>query len=1156
MIALETAGQLLDFGARVSKAVADQQLAGAVALHNILAKERVAYLADEVGMGKTYVALGALALFRHFDPTFRVLIIAPRENLQAKWKKELENFVAHCVKFPDLRVKAAHGRPAKAVVLCRNLADLAREASSDPDRDFIARMSSFSFQLGQDPAGWRTKRAQLLEQLPWLDPELFDLRRKDVFKESYAAGLCCALPEFDLVVIDEAHNLKHGFESGAARNRVLGLTLGRGPAPSEFRGYGPRARRLLLLSATPVETDFAQLWNQLDVLGVGGEPWDQLKSAERLDAEKRDLARRFLVRRVASLKVGEQELTKNLYRREWREGGVDLHDEPLEVSDPRALLAVALVQKKVSELIGERFNNQFQIGMLASFESFYQTAGVRVESEDEDAANFDAADQAESEEERIGIDVASINRLARSHRRRFDRELPHPKMDGVVQSLSRAFETGEKHLVFVRRIASVKEIQRKLEDIYDEHLFHRLRNHLAPVRDALEPLFEQYRALHREQRDRNVRLTVMEQPQAELVDDVEPEHAEDEDERDDGGVDTFFAWFFRGGGPERTFSGATLQKRLNAAAGQYATLFEENHVALLLGVSPGLVFTRLREHLGDDSAALEQDLATRASRHLPNRARQPRRNVFLAVQRAALELISERDDELAAHARVILRERHPAPTRFKNPAKAVSEIPDWLAQRTLFTELRARPQLAARLLPEPGSHDFRTAFREHELRRELFASMCRLGSPLIDLYVLAIRRRETLRLGVREEDTDDFALGNEFLNLLEQQAEAGPGRFSAFSELADAAAAFHTILDVNLPRARDIPLSEAGRELGQLLRAQQPLGGMFGQINTTLVRQFRMPGYPLILVTTDLLQEGEDLHTFCSSVHHYGISWMPSAMEQRTGRVDRVGSQTERRLARLSATVSGEDKLQVYYPHLRETVELLQVRVVLERLKRFMQLMHEDLGALDEGRGALDVSKEILKLSRDLAPSLEPLRSAFPVRDEWLKSAPSPLAVEPSLASDATRRFAEIAKPTLGGIPVTWEPHAPDGTLLGTAQLGARQQPFTLLLRSVAGRPLVRCVSPVGLVAPHGRWEEIELLGREIGVRLGATHADSQFDTYDLTAEGDVLLGPVAYDMDRIGALVRRVVTVADRIEEQILEQDTPLDAFREDFGEEATFER
>ena len=60
-----------------------------------------------------------------------------------------------------------------------------------------------------------------------------------------------------------------------------------------------------------------------------------------------------------------------------------------------------------------------------------------------------------------------------------------------------------------------------------------------------------------------------------------------------------------------------------------------------------------------------------------------------------------------------------------------------------------------------------------------------------------------------------------------------------------------------------------------------------------------MPGYPFVLVTTDLLQEGEDLHTFCSAVYHYGISWMPSSLEQRIGRMDRVQLPAERALKAL-----------------------------------------------------------------------------------------------------------------------------------------------------------------------------------------------------------------------------------------------------------------
>src|SRR5204862_1586297 len=131
---------------------------------------------------------------------------------------------------------------------------------------------------------------------------------------------------------------------------------------------------------------------------------------------------------------------------------------------------------------------------------------------------------------------------------------------------------------------------------------------------------------------------------------------------------------------------------------------------------------------------------------------------------------------------------------------------------------------------------------------------------------------------------------------------------------------FDRILELNGSEARVTPLEATARYFGALLREQQPVGGMSGQVNKTLRDQFRMPGYPFVLITTDLLQEGEDLHTFCSSIHHYGISWTASSMEQRTGRIDRVRSQTERRLSSLDHDPSGDDLLQVHFPHLQDTI--------------------------------------------------------------------------------------------------------------------------------------------------------------------------------------------------------------------------------------------
>jgi hypothetical protein len=133
MIDVETASQLLDFGARIGQGVrATEQLEGAVAIHNTLEKYRVAYIADEVGMGKTYVALGAAALFRHFQPDFRILVISPNQNIQLKWMKEFRNFVAHNVKFPDLRVATVDKLPARSLVDCDRLTDFVREIASFP----------------------------------------------------------------------------------------------------------------------------------------------------------------------------------------------------------------------------------------------------------------------------------------------------------------------------------------------------------------------------------------------------------------------------------------------------------------------------------------------------------------------------------------------------------------------------------------------------------------------------------------------------------------------------------------------------------------------------------------------------------------------------------------------------------------------------------------------------------------------------------------------------------------------------------------------------------------------------------------------------------------------------------------------------------------
>jgi Type III restriction enzyme, res subunit/Helicase conserved C-terminal domain len=1167
LIDVATASQLLDFGARMGQGPrAQEQLEGAVAIHNILEKHRVAYLADEVGMGKTYVALGALALFRHFQPDFRVVVIAPKENIQNKWIKEFGNFVAYNVRFPDLRVAAIDRRPARELVGCNNLIEFVHEALIDARRDFFLRLSSFSLALGDDVErlGWRRVRDGLRHEVPWLPEAALDLRsNKDLFKDNFARAVCCALPVFDLVIVDEGHNLKHGLKSGAAaRNRVLALAFGNSfvsESEHHFRGYGPRAKRVLFLSATPLEETYQQVWNQLDVLGLGKD-FEGLRDDKLSDDDKKSVAAKFLVRRVTTMRIGAEDFTKNQYRREWRRGGVHEHDEPICLDDDRQRLIVALVQKKVAELLGsEKFNMSFQIGMLASFESFLETTGLKV-TDDERKANFDDPNQTDDVRDeglrlvaREGIDVRDVNRLTRDYRHAFGKEMPHPKMDALVDSLETAWRTGKKALVFVRRVKSVEELKRKLDEKYDEWLIQTLRERLPQsVAVRFDEVLKKYSQEKREaETSRQAHATVAQRSDT-------GENDSDTDDR--GGTDTFFAWFFRGEGPKSVVSGANVQRRFTQKGTVYSTFFEDNYVMDLLEVRPGGVVDALGRILGLESSQLRHELRHRAAKYIGRAKRLQRADRMQAAQAAALELLKERQDVLGERARIIWHERFET-SRRKSAVGEAPEVSEGLEHATFFTELRRadRSELRKVLWPESPPGPERVRFREQQQRAQLLETAARLGHSLIDMYVLTIQRLRSLEQRTLEAESDEGGVLerrriDEYLDVLERQriTPLGERTWGAFDELAQIARNFDLILDVNADEARLLPFAETARYFGSILRQQQPVGGMSGKVNKTLVQQFRMPGYPFILVTTDLLQEGEDLHTFCSAVYHYGIAWTPSSMEQRIGRIDRVRSESDRRLSGLEVVPDGADLLQVYYPHLEDTVEILQVQRVLERMNTFLRLMHEGLFVPRGDHRRVDVNHELNVSRRTVEAIRGRLRSAFPIPSWALEGKRQALATDAGTVGAVLERFERLSAVNYPGLAIEWEQSSRNGTLLGTVMLATgRIQPLALLLKSDGERLVVRCVSPLGRVEPESTMAAVRESAHTRQVRIGVI-LRKEDALYDLTVENDVLLGNPSHDVPRVAALLSRVVEQSDILEQIHLPLlDEPTVAFESDLKQE-----
>ena len=943
-------------------------------------------------------------------------------------------------------------------------------------------------------------------------------------------------------------------------------------------------------SATPFEYDYGDLWRQFDVLGAGearvGDtgkrrifPVSGLAADDFDEATKREIVSHLLIRRVTYLDVGGEQHTKNMYRREWRYGGFQQFDKPIRFEDPRQRLIVGLVQKKVAEVLGDqRFGNHFQIGMLSSFESFLETVTrvrqkqlaaeetdrERVEGEG-DQATFDGR-QTRHEEERRGADTRALNTLIESYRQRFQQGLPHPKLDATVRSLASAFKTGDKSLVFVRRVATVAELARRLDREFDNWIRCRMKKALPKLRNEIDELFLRFANESRDSPDETVDTS---EPAASEVKGTNSDAPLYDVEDDPGGRENFFSWFFRGAGPKGVLSGAAFQKnRLSATAAVYSTLFEDDLVSWLLG-RPDEPLERLADLLAlspDVLRALLRELAWGYFRHRTKQAvGYPRYYVFEAYQSAALHLLAEAGGEEAGRASEVLKRRFPDFHGERlDPPKGFPPPDSALGIATFFTELVRSRSLRQKLWPVDDAGTFAERFRRRELRRELLSAMSRLGAAYIDLYLLAIKEigsfhHERALAG----DGASSSLAQRFVALLaEQRAHSG---FHAFAELSGAAEAFNNLIAVNFPNASNVELSKSAEIFGRGLQHQNPIGRMSGGVSSRTVKQFRMPGFPLVLISTDVLQEGEDLHTFCRNVIHYGITWTPSAMEQRTGRVDRIGSLLQRRLDGRDQAPEPEEKIQVYYPHLEDTVERLQVRRVLDRLDRFMKLVHESARQHEHNR-RIDKNREILASIKLPLPLEGRLESAFPVKDEWLEGSVKRSRIHrvdvcalASLLEDHWDRLVQDLRIEQSGperllhregvLPVT-QLGGDGATALDSSDLNpggkGRRQLVRLELRSagIDGATFLRCASEIGLIdlLQPANVDCLERLQSQLGCPRLCARFETRHRKHALSVEASLPFDPEDTQYEEFKELVSRTARQADRLEEELLGVDAQPD--------------
>jgi hypothetical protein len=967
-INLDTARALINFQGEnaVSAAMAEQQLAGTVALHNMLGTHGMAYLADEVGMGKTYIALGAVALMRRFKPDLRVLYLLPKNNVRDKWRKDYRSFVATNYRHHDGIVKGFGQDPAAPYRNCQSLADLMQAVATDSVRDYFVCTSAFSLaledsheQLSQSLAEFDRQLPQYGEQVRQLKAELDHLPATSAARQEFkrrvktcwAEALHGILPRFDLVVVDEAHNYRRGLES-SDRNLLLSMVLG------TTEGAVSRIDRLLLLSATPFDRDVSELRRQLVLFGKGA--LLSVPESQRWEDIHRTLAP-FTVRRLNSITLGGSEHTRNMYRTEHRTGC----DAEITLGLEQQLFA-AVIQKKVGEVLNGGHAGKFELGMLASFESYLPNDAQK-------PVQFDGQDDApdRGKGERDAADRTIVNTMVHDFERTFGRFPPHPKMDEVAaKATQEALQRNKKQLIFVRRVASVGELKAKLEDSYNDWL----ASHVArdeEVRDR----FVQYREVIQNR-----------------------EHHRLDDKLEHGDPSTFFSWFYRGENPQlsslRTTPHNLRQTLLRSA------MFDIDWSSLAGMPSPQTV----------DWSRLSRMPALPAS---PTPTQQ-----FMRAQYAYLSCVALCGTDLQQRvAQSVLGNAFEHGRMVRSDGNA-STFADELGRASLWAALRAEPALRELALPwdaatfdaiASGEDTAARTVRRHVIHAQLFAALCRLDHPFVDLYALRQSRASS-----RVEGTADERMVADFVALLAKQ-RTQPG-FSSFAVLRGLTDQFDLILKQNFEEIYRKSAAELPTYIANQLHPLSPVLGATGDnaaSRSAIARKFRMPGYPRALVSTDVFQEGEDLHTFCDSVVHYGISASPIALEQKVGRVDRIGSLSHRAMGAACENYR-EHFIQVGFPHIRQSLEFLQVRAAARNLNDFHISLQRVDGTPGAYGAAIDMRQSLLDQSTIEPPISFKLESPFTIGQEWLAGEHYPSLEREQAALDARRRHcSELVDKTL-----------------------------------------------------------------------------------------------------------------------------------------------
>ncbi|MFB6373680.1 MAG: DEAD/DEAH box helicase, partial [Bradymonadaceae bacterium] len=973
----------------------------------------VAYLADEVGMGKTYQALGVAALVWAADPSARILVVAPSKAVQQSWEKTWNTFVRQKLCEYDNRLAdSLHHRPVHPACFCDNLVEFGKDVVDNPRRLFLTRISSFSSvrtslnargscEAGTELKGDEGPTPREIEEYlddyglyvpeDAMDPaENFkacetgttlrdgldtELRDSTPINVEIARQMRALLPSFDLVILDEGHKMRN--RGSNIMTRVFSTLLGFRHAGDDGERSGGEMPRLLSMSATPAHT------HKKDIFRVFGfrDPEAPGQSSAPEPEQERYVGRR-MVRRLRLLSGR----SKYDYRRE--EGRAVLHadddgtDVLSEKEQTHAELVLALVQKRLAHAFGDErsdLNTTIKTGFLETFESFEDPQEAHREIEEGSHTDIDSSDQPP--------DWWVLHGLARQFAEQFEggEMPPHPKLAAVERFVreSATADEPEKLLLFVRRRASVRELARRIASVYDDCILEQLEAAYSDGAETGDEDSERFESA--EEFQRYVHRTFLGDPGPGEVDELLEAAATEDDEvvrhsrilaafrsksdtekagygfrnrfRDEGGLSGFFAE------NRLRFVWDVYRSELSARWTSY-----EAFVDSLLD---GATRTGFSELLAGGQESPVRDGQGNLKRELL------RAIVHTRLLERAVEETNGEVRRICEVCRDLVVKRHQASDAFdegldlmdnaqEDSSTGLHEtVGDIVRHHSVWDRLRERaadPEsegfegpLADLLMDRerPSEKGLADVMERRDAILDVLDKNLRMSVGIVDLFVAYDR---TIRGEGGRQSGYAETMAEEFADWLAAGSTIRARRLGY--RMNETVRIFDQL-------ARQVGVSEDGwfeDKVWSDFEQQEPVQDVMGgsSSRSRVISQFNSPFFPDFVATTSVFREGVDLHLSCQRVWQYGLPHSPGDLEQQSGRIDRYFSKVHRDLMREEKRGESEEAqglkrpgtLEIGYPYVARSIDATQLGRLLRRKLRVQPLM-------DRGLSPDDSSEEV-----------------------------------------------------------------------------------------------------------------------------------------------------------------------------------------------------